>query len=277
MGIVNATPDSFLASSRLATCDAAVRYAEQLWNEGADLLDIGGESTRPHHTPVSLAVECERVVPVIRRLAARITGVRLSIDTAKAEVAAAALDAGATILNDTSCGDHDTETAAILKCHPQAHLVLMHRPHPRTEQRAISDNGDIVRAVVQSLTQRAAFFGERGVQCERIVFDVGLGFGKTAENNWRLVDAITSGALSGLGPLLVGHSRKRFLQTTTETSACFHPSDERELMTSDTASSDARLAATLALSERLVASAPTAGVVILRVHDIAAHRRLLKP
>ncbi|MGL4944042.1 MAG: dihydropteroate synthase [Thermoguttaceae bacterium] len=257
MAIVNVTPDSFVAASRGATFDEAVRNAEQLANDGADILDVGGESTRPFHSPVALDDELNRVVPVIRRLVATCK-LPVSIDTAKHEVAAAALDSGATIINDTSCGEHDAETVNILRRHPQSNVVLMHRPHAQTEVNQTSHD-NIVDVVRTSLARRAVFYLQRGIEHHRIVLDVGLGFCKSPDDNWQLVKHINdfeviTGSDSPRFRLLVGHSRKRFLTA--------HIPD---------ADDNARLEATLKLSLQLVES----GVAILRVHDVALHRDAL--
>lgn len=266
MGIVNVTPDSFSGDGRAAE-NEAVKYAQKQIEAGADFLDVGGESTRPAHTPISFAEESARVIPVIKNLAQRAPQIPISIDTAKIEIAAAGFDAGATIFNNTSVNDfannfeRDALAAKLLQTHPQVSMILMHRPHSQTElisSMADDSTHDIVQEVYQSLSRRLDFFMAAGIEKTRLALDVGLGFGKSVEDNWRLVQQISKFHALG-APLVVGHSRKRFLRDF----GVFRNAVRN-------VEAETRLDATLAVSIKLAAD----GVQILRVHDINAHRAM---
>jgi len=206
MGIVNVTPDSFSDGGRLATVEAAVAHALRLVEQGADVLDIGGESTRPGAEPVNAAEEIARTAPVIEALRAR-TDARISIDTLKPEVAMAAVEAGATMWNDVSALTFSSDslaTAAALGCD----VVLMHmKGEPRTMQAAPAYD-DVVAEVVGYLAARADAAIAAGVARERIWLDPGIGFGKTADHNLILTAGLER--LTALGfPVLYAASRKR--------------------------------------------------------------------
>lgn len=252
MGIVNLTPDSFSDGGRLATTEAAVRHALALVEQGADLLDLGGESSRPGATPVPLEEELARVVPVVRELVRRTT-VPLSIDTVKAEVARQALSEGAEIVNDISALGGDPAMADVCAAHA-AGVVLMHmQGTPPTMQLAPS-YADVlaeVRAVLQMALRRAE---QRGIAGTRLVLDPGIGFGKTTEHNLRLLANLDR--LGDLGrPLLLGVSRKGFLGATLD-----RPLAER-------------LAGSLAAAAYGLAHG---SVRIVRVHDVAATRDVVR-
>ncbi len=244
MGIVNVTPDSFSDGGRHDDAAAALAHCERLVAEGADILDIGGESTRPGAAPVSIDEELRRVLPVIR--GARALGVPLSIDTLKPEVMRAALDAGADIVNDVEALRRPGALDAVA-AHPQAGVCLMHmHGEPRTMQAAPPRYGDVVAAVAAFLAARCAAVQECGVAAERIVVDPGIGFGKTVEHNVELLRR--QHELLALGrPLLVGWSRKSTLGALTG-----RPVGERVA---------ASVAAALAAVQR--------GASIVRVHDVA--------
>jgi dihydropteroate synthase len=208
MGIVNVTPDSFTDGGRFLDAGAAVDQAMRLVAEGADLLDIGGESTRPYATPVSADEELDRVAPVIERLT-RLTDIPVSIDTSKAAVAATAIDAGAEIINDVTglAGDPAMVATAIAA---GAGVCAMHmQGTPRTMQ----DNPryeNVVEEILVYLAQRLDVLLAAGVDRERICLDPGIGFGKTHQHNLTLMANL--GRFHELGcPVLVGHSRKGFL------------------------------------------------------------------
>lgn len=205
MGIVNATPDSFYPDSRRPTEEGAVAEAVRVAKAGADLIDVGGESTRPGSKPVPVEEELERVVPAIEEIAARVD-VPLSVDTRRAEVARAAVDAGATVVNDTSAGRDDPEmldTVADLG----ADLVLMHRQGDPEQMQEDPSYEAVVPEVAEFLLDRAQAAIDAGVPRESVVLDPGIGFGKTLEHNLALIRA--SGTLAGLGyPVLLGVSRK---------------------------------------------------------------------
>jgi dihydropteroate synthase len=208
MGILNATPDSFSDGGQFLDEKAAVAHALGLVADGADIVDIGGESTRPGSQPVELEEELRRVLPVVRRLAKE-TKALISIDTTKAEVARQAIEAGADIVNDISGLRFDEQMAAVCR-DSQAAVICMHmQGTPQTMQ----DEPTYKDAV----TDIGAFFDERlksleraGIERERIVLDPGVGFGKTAAHNLELLSAIERFRALGR-PVLIGHSRKRFL------------------------------------------------------------------
>jgi dihydropteroate synthase len=210
MGILNVTPDSFSDGGRFFSEVYAARHATQMVADGADFIDVGGESTRPGSDPVPVEEELARVVPVIGRLVGEIPGVPISIDTRKAEVAAAALDAGASIVNDVSGGSDPAMFDVVRQ--RQAAIVLMHmKGEPKTMQEAPTYD-DVVAEVRGYLRQRVEAAEFAGIEAERIAIDPGIGFGKELEDNLTLMRRID--ALLELGrPVLVGPSRKRFIGT----------------------------------------------------------------
>jgi len=207
MGVLNVTPDSFSDGGRYADFDAAVAHGLAMRAAGADIVDVGGESTRPGAERVDAEEEIRRVVPAIRALAAG--AVTVSVDTTRAAVAEAALDAGARIVNDVSGGLADPEMAKTIAA-ASVPWVLMHwRGHSRDMQ-ALARYGDVVRDVTGELSRRVDAALAAGVDAGNIVLDPGLGFAKTAEHNWALLARLDE--LTALGfPVLVGASRKAFL------------------------------------------------------------------
>ena len=207
MGVLNVTPDSFSDGGLFLDADAAVAHGERLAQEGADILDVGGESTRPGAEPVSERVELERVVPVVERLVG--PGHTVSVDTTKLGVAQAALDAGAEIVNDVSAFRFDPGMAALV-AERGAGCCLMHMlGEPRTMQRD-PRYGDVVSDVKAFLEERLAFAIAEGVPEERVWLDPGIGFGKTVQHNLELLRRLDE--LVAIGrPLMVGTSRKSFL------------------------------------------------------------------
>jgi dihydropteroate synthase len=248
MGVVNATPDSFSDGGRFLDPGAAAAQAERLAAEGADLVDLGGESTRPGAAPVDAAEERRRVVPVIARLRAAGFGLPISIDTCKAEVARAALEAGADLVNDVQ-GLADPAMARVV-AEAGAPLVLMHmRGTPATMAQHCA-YGDLLGEVAAELRAGLARAAAAGIPAERIILDPGLGFAKTPGQSVELLARV--GELRALGhPLLVGPSRKRFIGHLTGA-----PVEER-------------LPGTLAA----VTACVLAGVELIRVHDVAAARQ----
>jgi len=210
MGIVNVTPDSFSDGGHFARTDDAVAHALRLSDEGADILDIGGESTRPGAAAVTVEDELRRVIPVIEKLAGK-TAAALSIDTSKAAVARAAAAAGAEIINDVTAlqGDDDMPRVA---AESGCAVVLMHmQGTPRTMQ-LNPHYDDVVAEVAGHLAQRVAAAQAAGIGPERIAIDPGIGFGKTVEHNMQLITGL--GRFAELGhPVLLGASRKSFLAT----------------------------------------------------------------
>jgi len=208
MGILNATPDSFSDGGKHFEIDAAVDGAIQMQADGADIIDIGGESTRPYSDPVTADEEIRRVVPVIERLAGRI-GIPISIDTSKAAVARAAIAAGAEIINDVTglTGDADMITVAretavgICVMHMQGTPQTM-QDHPQYD--------DVVGEIAAYLIERRRWCHEQGIADERICLDPGVGFGKTHQHNIDIVRGVSMFAAIGR-PILIGHSRKGFI------------------------------------------------------------------
>jgi len=250
MGILNITPDSFSDGGRFLDIPAAVDHGLQLVAEGADILDIGGESTRPYADKVSETEELERIQPVIEALSQQ-TKIPLSIDTTKAPVARAALAAGAEIINDITALQSDPAMLP-LAAKTQAGICAMHMqgtPQTMQDQPVYED---VVAEVMQYLQARRDEFIAAGIAAERICLDPGIGFGKTTQHNFTLMAACWQ--LHRLGcPLLVGHSRKGFL-------AKISPDVESD-----------RTAATIGGAMSLAAQ----GVQILRVHDVGQVREAL--
>lgn len=250
MGIVNVTPDSFSDGGRFLNVDDAVRQATKLVEDGAGILDVGGESTRPGSQPVPLEEELARVVPAIRAIAAE-TDVPISVDTTKAAVARAALEAGASIVNDISGLTFDPEMPAICR-ELEAGIVCMHiRGTPLTMQRDPRYD-DVVAEVATFLEQRLAAIEAAGIPRERVVLDPGVGFGKTAAHNVEILTNIARFRDIGR-PVLIGHSRKRFLGKVLGRSV-----DERDC-------------GTLGVSLGLALQATD----LLRIHDVRATRDAL--
>ncbi|WP_344413493.1 dihydropteroate synthase [Amycolatopsis minnesotensis] len=207
MGVLNVTPDSFSDGGRYLDFGDALAHARRMCARGADMIDVGGESTRPGASRVDARVELERVLPVIRELSAE--GIALSVDTTRAEVAAAALDAGARVINDVSGGLADPDMAKVAAA-AGVPWVLMHWRGHSKDMNALAAYRDVVRDVRAELGARVDAAMAAGVEADAIVLDPGLGFAKRAEHDWALLHGLDS--LLELGfPVLVGASRKRFL------------------------------------------------------------------
>ena len=251
MGIVNTTPDSFYEPSRSTSLEKSLIRALALEAEGADIIDIGGESTRPGASYISEEEELERVIPLIEAVRGRST-VAISVDTRKAAVMKAAFKAGATLCNDISALIDDPALGTLIAEEAGA-VVLMHkRGTPPTMQQNVPQYRNVVTEVRDYLEARVAHALNCGIAHERIIIDYGIGFGKTAEDNYRLIAA--SAYFTGLGyPLLVGLSRKLFISYVTG-----EPPEKR-------------LAGTLAATMYAVQQ----GASIVRAHDVAETRELL--
>ncbi len=207
MGVLNVTPDSFSDGGRYEFEADALVHAHRMWQRGADLIDVGGESTRPGASRVDAETEIERVLPVIRALAS--DGVAMSVDTTRAAVAAAALEAGAQVINDVSGGLADPDMARVA-AESGVPWVLMHWRGHSKDMNALATYDDVVTEVRDELTARVDAALAAGVRAEAIVLDPGLGFAKRAEHDWALLSRLD--VLLALGfPVLVGASRKRFL------------------------------------------------------------------
>ena len=208
MAILNCTPDSFSDGGRFLARDAAIDHAEDLIRDGADIVDIGGESTRPGADPVPTDEEMRRVLPVIEELRGRHPSLPLSVDTSKVEVAAAGLEAGADLINDVTAAS-DTRLLDLVAAHGAA-IVLMHRRgEPRTMQRDTAYD-DVVTEVKEYLRQRAVSATDAGIPAHRVWIDPGVGFGKNVDGNLRLLAALPEFADLGY-PVMVGASRKSFI------------------------------------------------------------------
>jgi dihydropteroate synthase len=207
MGVINVTPDSFSDGGAFADADSAVKRGLELVEAGADLLDVGGESTRPGAGRVDAGEELRRVLPVVTRLAA--AGAVVSIDTMRSRTAADALDAGARIVNDVSGGLADPDLPRVV-AERGVPYVVMHWRGPSSDMQSRASYDDVVREVCDELTARVDALREVGVRSEQIVLDPGLGFAKTATHNWQLLARLDELVAMGR-PLLVGASRKSFL------------------------------------------------------------------
>lgn len=243
-GILNVTPDSFSDGGRYVDAGAAIAHARRMRAQGADVIDIGGESTRPGATPLSAADELDRILPVVRALVDE--GIRVSVDTVHATTAKAVIDAGAEIINDITAGEHDPEMLATVAA-TDARIVLMHS----RGLDVLVDTGydDVVTEVLEHLIERVGAAKAAGISIDRIIVDPGFGFSKDAHDNWRLLAGMRRLRSLGL-PILVGTSRKRFLGDVLPEGA-------------DATERDAATAATSMLAAQLGAHA-------VRVHDVAS-------
>jgi dihydropteroate synthase len=251
MGILNVTPDSFSDGGKYSDIDAAVRQARRMLDEGADIIDIGGESTRPGAEPVAADEQIRRVAPVVEAIRQQVSAdIPISIDTTLSAVAKAALAAGADIINDISAG-RDDEAILALAAETDAPIILMHsQGAPKTMQ----DNpyyDDVVQEVLAALYQQIDAALKAGIKKERIAIDPGIGFGKRKQDNIDLLAHLDAFVATGY-PVLLGTSRKRFMGTICDVS------EPSELVTAT--------AVTTALGIM-------AGVQIFRVHDIRENRQ----
>lgn len=247
MGILNVTPDSFADGGLHFTFEHAVQRGLQMIEEGVDIIDVGGESTRPGAERVSAEEEERRVIPVIKALAGK--GADISIDTMRASTARLAIETGAVIVNDVSGGAADPEmfqAVADLGCK----YTLMHWRGHSKDMNSLAHYDDVVKEVIEEVTIQLDRALEIGIKRENIVLDPGLGFAKDAAHNWEILNRIDEFVALGY-PVLIGHSRKRFIGGDTP--------DERE-------------AGTLKISQSLVGK----GIWAVRVHSVAPHVELVK-
>ena len=246
MGILNVTPDSFADGGRHNDFDAAISRGLEMIAEGVDIIDIGGESTRPGADRVSEEEEISRTIPVIAELAKH--GATISIDTMRAITAEAAINAGASIINDVSGGLADVamlQTAARLK----VPYIAMHWRGQSKDMNSKAVYGDVVTDVISELNERIEAALDAGIEKDKLIIDPGIGFAKDAEHNWAIIDSIER-FVSMDYPVLVGASRKRFLGGESP--------DEREQ-------------ATIELTKRLGAT----GIWAVRVHSVKPHKEVL--
>ena len=246
MGILNVTPDSFADGGRHHEFDAAVKRGLEMIAEGVDIIDVGGESTRPGADRVSQEEEIARTIPVITELAKH--GATISIDTMRASTARAAVKAGAAMINDVSGGLADEamlQTAAELK----VPYIAMHWRGQSKDMNSKAVYGDVVNEVIAELNERIDAALDAGIHKDKLIIDPGIGFAKDAEHNWAIIDAIDRFVAMGY-PVLVGASRKRFLGGDSP--------DQREQ-------------ATIELTKRL----GTSGVWAVRVHSVKPHKEVL--
>jgi len=251
MGILNVTPDSFSDGGRLESAAAAIEAGLAMRADGADIVDIGGESTRPGATPVPLDEELRRTIPVVSALAAR--GVPVSIDTMKAEVMRQALVAGATMLNDVSALSADPQSLSVAAA-TTAQVVLMHMPGTPQTMQALATYDDAVAAVIAHLEARIVAAEAAGIARTRVIADPGIGFGKGLAHNLAILQQLETFHALGV-PLLLGASRKSLIP------AIAGPAPVTD-----------RLPGSLALALR----GAEAGVAWLRVHDVAQTAQALK-
>jgi dihydropteroate synthase len=251
MGVVNVTPDSFSDGGKFDTTTSALNHGLQLAKDGADIVDVGGESTRPGAQRVTLQEELDRVIPVVQELVAN--SVVVSVDTMRSEVAIQAIAAGAHIINDVSGGQADPEMFSVI-AQEQVPFIMMHWRGHSAQMIDQANYLDVVSEVKSELAAQLAKAVESGISTQRIVLDPGLGFSKTPEQNWPILKHISE--LSNLGiPLLVGASRKRFLGELLAAEGVTRPVDQRESATT--------ALTTLLANQRVWA---------VRVHDVLAAR-----
>ena len=250
MGILNVTPDSFSDGGIFFDSHAALDQARILIDDGADIIDVGGESTRPYADPVTLEDELRRVIPIIRSIRS-LSDITVSIDTSKAEVARQALGAGADIINDVSALRNDPAMIDVVR-QSNAELIIRHiQGTPGTMQDA-PHYDDVVEDVLSFFRERLDFLEAEGIDLNRVIIDPGIGFGKKLEHNLQLLNRLER--LGELGrPVLLGHSRKRFLGDLTGLEA-----DQRDAISS--------VVSALSLDKN---------ISVVRVHDVAATREAI--
>lgn len=251
MGILNVTPDSFADGGRHFTLKDAINRAQVMIEEGVDIIDIGGESTKPGAERVTEEEEASRVIPVLEQLTQ--LSVEISIDTTRSSIAARAISLGVKFVNDVSGGLADPKMYEVIAKNPKVQYVIMHwRAHSKNMQ-DLAHYKDVVKEVKEELEERISSAIEAGVDPDQIIIDPGIGFSKSGEHNWELLKNIDRLSLLGY-PILIGASRKRFLGELTGSS---NP-DERE-------------AATLAITAMMAKQ----GIWAVRTHSVKAHRDVI--
>lgn len=244
MGILNVTPDSFSDGGRFVSSNSMVKQIKRMLSDGVDIIDVGGESTRPFAEPVSEADELQRVIPAIEAIR-EFTDIPISVDTTKAEVARQALKAGANMVNDISALKNDPAMAEVIKGYAGA-VIIMHMQGTPADMQVSPRYDDVVEEICSFFRERVIFMEGVGIDRKRIIIDPGIGFGKTCEHNLAILAGIRK--FKQLGhPVLIGHSRKSFLKEL-----CSLPVAERDCPTA-------------VISALLMGG----GVDILRVHDVS--------
>jgi dihydropteroate synthase len=251
MGIINVTPDSFSDGGKFASHAAAIAQADQLISDGADILDIGGESTRPFAAPVALEEELRRVIPVIQAIRKK-HSIPISIDTTKAAVADQALRAGANIINDVSALRKDPEMLTLVR-KTNGPVIIMHMQGTPADMQMKPVYTNVSKEIIDFFCERVAWLVENGIDRSRLIIDPGIGFGKTLQHNLSILKHLDELASLGL-PVLLGHSRKRFLGEVTEIPL----ESARDLATA---------VASALCSDK--------NISIIRVHNVAATRQAL--
>ena len=246
MGILNVTPDSFHDGGRYTGLDSALKRAVEMYNEGADIIDVGGESTRPGSEPVPSQEEIDRVCPVIERVVKE-TGLAVSVDTTKSAVAEAAVRAGASIINDISGLTFDPAIAGVAARHKTG-LVIQHIKGRPKDMQNNTEYGDLIQEILDFLTSTAENALNSGVKRDGVIIDPGIGFGKSLEQNYIIIRELRRFTSAGY-PVLVGLSHKSLIGKLYK-------------------NGEERLPATIALN----AAAVLNGASIIRVHDVRAHR-----
>lgn len=246
MGILNVTPDSFYDGGKYSSIDAALRRAESILSEGADIIDVGGESTRPGSMPVSPEEEMERVCPVIERISREID-IKISIDTTKSGVAEEAVKCGASIINDISGLTFDPKIADVAARY-NTDLVIMHIRGKPADMQKNTEYDNLIQDILDFLNESATIAMKKGVDKSSIIIDPGIGFGKSMEQNYGIIENIGKFTETGF-PVLIGLSRKSLISR-------LYSKDEE------------RLFATIALNSIAVRN----GARIIRVHDVKEHR-----
>ena len=251
MGILNVTPDSFSDGGNYASYASAVAHADRLINDGADILDVGGESTRPFADPVSTEEELQRVIPVIETVRKKYD-IAISIDTTKAIVAREALKAGANIINDVSALRKDPEMLSVVQT-TEVPVIIMHMQGTPADMQIKPHYDDVIAEIIDFFSERINSICKSGIAKERLIIDPGIGFGKTVDHNLSVLKHLSEMSTLGL-PVLLGHSRKRFLGEVI----AIDQEAERDLST--------------AVVSALCADK---NVAIIRVHNVAATRQAL--
>lgn len=252
MAILNVTPDSFSDGGRFDSIDRSMRQVDLFVEDGADIIDVGGESTRPFAEPVRAEDELKRVIPIIKSIRQRYPDLPISIDTTKARVAEEALDAGADRVNDISALDHDPEMIELIR-KTNVPIIIMHMQGTPGNMQVDPQYNDVVGDISDFFTKKLDWLEENGIDRQRVTIDPGIGFGKTLEQNLSILKHLE--VFHDLGqPVLLGHSRKRFIGDITGLDV-----EERDLPTA--------IVSAIGVMKK---------VSILRVHDVKATRQAIE-